>query len=62
MVPDSSLMDQFNKFSYNQNGDVLCVYGDPTYPLRKHLQASFGGANLIAQEKAYNTSMSRVSL
>ena len=60
MLALSGLMNQLNQFSYDQNGNVLCVYGDPAYPLRRHLQAHFGGAHLTAQEKAYNTGMSRV--
>lgn len=60
MLALSGLMNQLNQFSFDQNGNVLCVYADPAYPLRRHLQAPFGGANLTAQEKAYNTSMSRV--
>ena len=60
MLVLSFLIDQLNKFSYDQN--VFCVYSDPTYPLRRHLQVSLAKKNLIAQEKAYNTSMSRVRL
>ena len=38
----------------------MCVYGDPAYPLRVHLQAPFRHGVLIAQMEAYNASMSAV--
>ena len=64
MLALSGLLPQLQQFSYDSNGNVLCIYGDPAYPLRRHLQAPFGGANLNAQEKAFNKSMSaaRVSV
>ena len=45
MLVLSFLIDQLNKFSYDQNDNVLCVYGDPTYPLRRHLQVSLAKKN-----------------
>ena len=38
----------------------MCVYGDPAYPLRIHLQAPFRERVLTPQMQAYNASMSRV--
>ena len=29
------------QYSVRQNGDPLCIYGDPAYPLRMQLQAPF---------------------
>ena len=60
MLALSGLLPQLQQFSHDQNGNILCVYGDPAYPLRRHLQAPFGGANLTAAEKAYNKNMSKV--
>ena len=39
---------------------ALCVYGDPAYPYRVHLQAPFRNCPLTAEMEAFNKSMSRV--
>ena len=36
----------------------LCLYGDPAYPLRLHLQAPFRNVRLTPQMEAFNSSMS----
>ena len=38
----------------------MCIYGDPAYPLRIHLQAPFRNRVLTPQMLAYNSSMSAV--
>ena len=38
----------------------MCIYGDPAYPLRIHLQAPFRNRVLTPQMLAYNGSMSAV--
>ena len=41
----------------------LCVYGDPAYPLRMHLQAPFRNAGrLTEQMELFNMSMSKVRM
>ena len=60
MLNLSGLLQQLQLHSYDANGNVLCLYGDPAYPLRRYLQAPFGGANLTIQEKNFNTAMSKV--
>lgn len=42
------------------NGQPLCIYGDPAYPLSIHLQAPFRNANLTAQMAEFNRRMSEV--
>ena len=42
------------------NGNPLCIYGDPAYPLSVHLQAPFLTPNLTADQRAYNKEMSKV--
>ena len=37
-----------------------CIYGDPAYPLRVHLQAPFRNADITEEMKAYNKAMSSV--
>ena len=38
----------------------MCLYGDPAYPLRIHLQAPFRDARLTPDMQLFNKSMSRV--
>jgi len=38
----------------------MCLYGDPAYPLRVHLQGLLRFGVLTIQMKAYNTAMSAV--
>ena len=46
--------------AYTPNGEPLCIYGDPTYPLRVHLQAPYQGNGLTNLQKGYNTAMNNV--
>ena len=43
-----------------QRLDRLCIYGDPAYPLRVHLQAPYRHRVLTPQMQAYNHFMSAV--
>ena len=38
----------------------MCVYGDPAYPLRIHLQAPYSQGRLTQQMEDYNKAMSAV--
>ena len=38
----------------------MCIYGDPAYPLRVHLQAPFRQGRLTPQMQPYNDAMSEV--
>lgn len=38
----------------------MCIYGDPAYPLRVHLQSPFRDARLTPEMQAFNASMSSV--
>lgn len=60
MLALSGLLPQMQQHCIDTNGNQLCLYGDAAYPLRQCLQAPFLGANLTAQEKDFNASMSRV--
>ena len=33
----SGLLQALQQFSHGPNGELLCIYGDPAYPLRRHL-------------------------
>lgn len=60
MLADSNLLANLQAFAFPRVGDPLCIYGDPAYPLRVHLQAPFRNALLTPQMEAYNSSMSSV--
>lgn len=58
---DSAMLAQSQVLRQLQNhGNVLCIYGDPAYPIRQQLQCPFRGARLTAIEKEWNKSMSKV--
>ena len=60
----SGLLQALQQFSHGPNGELLCIYGDSAYPLRRHLLSPYAGANLNQQQKDFNKSMSteRVSV
>ena len=62
MLADSNLLQQLQQRSYDTNGRVLCIYGDPAYPLRLHLQAPFRNPVLTQPQKDFNKSMSQVRI
>ena len=64
MLAHSGLLNHLEEFAFSPTGQAMCVYGDPAYPLRLHLQRPFSHALLTPQEQAYNTAMSslRVSV
>ena len=59
MLRMSGLLNELQQYSYKRNGDILCIYGDPGYPLRPQLQGPFKGARLTLDQEAWNTSMSK---
>ena len=60
MLAQSGLLGQLQQHSYAPDGRILCIYGDPAYPLRRQLQAPFKGPRLTAQQTEFNKSMSKV--
>lgn len=44
MLTDSGIMAELERRTYSTNGQAMCLYGDPAYPLRVHLQAPYRGA------------------
>ena len=59
MLHESGLLNDLRRVPFH-NGQPLCLYGDPAYPLGVHLQAPFKGNNLTPQMELYNKSMSEV--
>ena len=60
MLIDSGLLQELSQYSFAPDGTPLCVYDDPAYPLRVHLQGPFKGANLTPAEQQFNKAMSQV--
>ena len=60
MLMESHLLQQLEHNAFSSTGEALCIYGDPAYPLRVHLQAPFRHAVLTPQMQLYNSSMSAV--
>ena len=64
MLAESRLLQSLEVAAFSTTGQPMCLYGDPAYPLRVHLQTPFRGVNLTNQMKMFNTNMSatRVSV
>ena len=60
MLRMSGLLDELEQHSNTPLGDPLCIYGDPAYPLRRHLQKPYQHANLTPREAEFNRLMSSV--
>ena len=63
-LQNSGLLNQLQQYSFTPAGNPLCIYGDPAYPLRAHLQAPFK-RNLQPvnhNQNLYNKAMSQVRL
>ena len=60
MLQDSQLLQSLHMFVFDLHGQPMCIYGDPAYPLRIHLQAPFRNRVLTPQMQAYNSAMSEV--
>ena len=60
MLRDSGLYHDLQRFSFSPTGHPLCIYGDPAYPLRIHLQAPFRNGILTLQMQQLNSSMNLV--
>ena len=62
MLADSGLLNDLETHSFSATGQPMCVYGDPVYPLRVHLQAPFRDAVLTQDMKNSNKAMSGVRI
>jgi hypothetical protein len=60
MLAESGLLGDLQRYSHSHDGQPLCVYGDPAYPISVHMQRSFKGPQLTPLQKEYNAAMSRV--
>lgn len=61
MLASSGFLQELQRFSNCPvTGLPLCVYGDPAYPIRAHLQRPFKGGVLTPAQQDFNTSVSTV--
>ena len=58
VLADSGLLTQLQQRGFHTTGGPMCVYGDPTYPYRVHLQCPYRYARLTIQQEAFNSPMS----
>lgn len=60
MLVDSNLLHALEQNAFSPTGEPMCVFGDPAYPLRVHLQAPFRHGILTPMMEEYNADMSSV--
>lgn len=60
MLARSGLLNLLENHSFSTDGKPLCLYGDPAYPLRIHLQSPFRAQQLTPAMAEFNRSMSAV--
>ena len=65
MLAESGLYNSLQAHAVSTAGQPMCIYGDPAYPLRIHLQAPFRQRVLThppppPKQQPYNGSMSAV--
>ncbi len=61
MLVMSGLLEELQQHSFAPNGQALCIYGDPAYPHRIHLQCPYQQRQgLTPEQQAFNQSMSHV--
>ena len=60
LLRESSISELLETNSNGVEGRPLCVYRDPAYPLRPHLQTPFKQKNLTEQQHEFNKAMSKV--
>ena len=60
MLADSNLLTCLEQHAFSPDGQPMCLYGDPAYPLRVHLQAPSRKVVLTAKMEEFNKSMSNV--
>ena len=58
MLAASGVLNELEQHSFEPTGNSLCIYRDPAYPLRIHLQTPFRGANITPIQHSWNKAMS----
>ena len=60
MLANSGVHNELATNSFDPAGHPLCLYEEPAYPLRVHLQAPFKNAVLTQKMEDFNNSISAV--
>ena len=60
VLADSGLLNYLQRFAISATGQPMCIYEDPAYRLRGHLQAPFREVRLTPQMQAYNDAVSEI--
>ena len=60
MLVESNLLQDLERNAFSPTGEPMCIYGDPAYPLRVHLQCPFRQRILTPDMEAFNEAMSSV--
>ena len=60
MLKDSQLLDELEAHAFSPAGEAMCLYGDPAYPLRIHLQGPFKETPITEEMEDFNRAMSSV--
>lgn len=60
MLRESGLLNDLEQHAFSPDDRAMCIYGDPAYPLRVHLQTPFRNVNITPEMQAFNQSMSQV--
>ena len=58
MLTEYGLLRQLQQNALSPAGQPMCIYGDPAYPLRVHLQGRFKNSHLTPQMQQFNKRMS----
>lgn len=60
VLDESGLLNELERHAFSPTGQALCIYGDPAYPHRVHLQRPFQYGLLTQQMQNFNGSIVRV--
>ena len=62
MLAESGLLQDLQRCAISPTGHLICLYGDPAYPLRVHLQGTFKYAILTPQMQEFNAATSAIRI
>ena len=63
MLCHSGLLEQLQKHAQTPNGEPVCLYCNPSYPSRVHLQAlTNGNLNLLQEELNSQINKKRITI
>ena len=60
MLDESGLVNELERHAFPPTGQAMCIYGDPAYHHRVHLQSPFQYGFLTQQMQNFNGSMSKI--